>query len=131
MTGPVQDDAEVAYLREVTALAKSLIAAEDPYEVALDIHGVSAHASLEVEPAGFVWLIWGDLTDRVELNPDGHEQAAAEMVRAAREWLSLDLANREAMARYLDYWVHDVCRYARRAGTDADRSTRILLSDTS
>ncbi|MFG1651918.1 hypothetical protein ACGFIE_18540 [Micromonospora sp. NPDC049275] len=120
MTGPARDDAEVAYMREVTALAESLIAAKDPYEVALDIHGVSAHASIEVDPAGYVYLIWGELTDWVELKPDEHEQAAAEMVRAAREWLSLDLADREAVARYLDYWVHDVCGYARRAGAGAD-----------
>ncbi|MGW3891442.1 hypothetical protein ACWD69_22360 [Micromonospora chokoriensis] len=120
MTGPGQDDAEVAYMREVTALAESLIAAEDPYEVALDIHGVSAHAMIEVDPAGSVYLIWGELTDRVELKPDEHEQAIAEIVRAAREWLSLDLANHEAVGRYLDYWVHDVCGYARRAGTGVD-----------
>ncbi len=39
------------------------------------------------------------------------------MVRAARGWLALDLADREAVARYLHYWVHDVCGYAGRAGS--------------
>ncbi|MFJ8691143.1 hypothetical protein [Micromonospora wenchangensis] len=117
--GPRQDDAEVAYLREVTALAESVITAEDPYEVALNIHGVSAHTSIEVDAAGSVHFIWGELTDRVELKPDEHEQARAERVRAAREWLSLDLANREAVARYLGYWVYDVCGYERRAGPRA------------
>jgi hypothetical protein len=117
MTNPMQDDAEVAYVQEVTSLAKDLIATDDPYQVGLDIHGVSAHASMEVEPAGFMWLIWGALTDWIELKPDESEQAAAEMVRAAREWLALDLADREAVGGYLDYWVHDVCGYARRAGS--------------
>lgn len=89
-------------------------------QVAGDIHGMSAHAMIEVYPAGSMYLIWGEPTDRVELKPDEHDQAIAEMVRAAREWLSLDLANHEAVARYLDYWVHDVCGYARRAGAGAD-----------
>jgi len=42
------------------------------------------------------------------------------MVRSAREWLSLDLADREAVERYLDYWVHDVCGYARPTGPGTD-----------
>ncbi|SBT40904.1 hypothetical protein [Micromonospora auratinigra] len=117
MTGP--DDAEVAYLRQVTALARDLVAADDPYEPALEISGVSAQASLEVEPAGYVWLIWGDLTDRMELRPDEDEQSAAEMLRAARAWLALDLTDRAAVAGYLEHWVHDVCGYARRTGSDA------------
>lgn len=107
-------------MQQVTALAEELVATDDPYEVALEIYGVSALASLEIEPAGFVWLIWGELTDRMELKPDETEQAAAEMVRSAREGLSLDLADREAVERYLDYWVHDVCGYARPTGPGAD-----------
>ncbi|MEO3772778.1 hypothetical protein [Micromonospora sp. B9E7] len=96
-------------MQQVTALARDLVATDEPYEVGLEIHGVSAHASMEVEPAGLVYLIWGELTDWVELKPDENEQAAAEMFRAAREWLSLDLADREGVARYLNYWVYDVC----------------------
>lgn len=100
-------------MQQVTVLAKDLLASDDPYEVALEIHGISAHASTEFESAGSVYLIWGELTDWMELKTEENEQAEAEMVRAAREWLSLDPANREAVARYLDYWVHDVCGYAR------------------
>lgn len=109
----------MVYLQQVTTLAEELVAADDPYEVGIGIHGLSAHASTEVEPAGFVWLIWGALTDWVELKPDETEQAAAEMVRAAREWLSLDLADRAAVARHLNYWVYDVCGYARPATSGA------------
>lgn len=42
------------------------------------------------------------------------------MVRAAREWLSLDLANREGLNSYLDYWKHDICGYARATNIDAE-----------
>ncbi|WP_230582436.1 hypothetical protein [Salinispora tropica] len=66
-TVPTQDEAEVVYLQQVTTLAEELVATDDPYEVGIGIHGLSAHASTEVEPAGFVWLIWGALTDWVEL----------------------------------------------------------------
>jgi hypothetical protein len=66
--------------------------------------------------------MWGELTDRIELKPAEQGQAETEMVRAAREWLSLDLADRRAVTRYLDYWVHDVCGYAGRvdSGNDAN-----------
>jgi hypothetical protein len=39
-------------MQQVTALANDLLAADDPYEVALEIHGLSAHASMQMEPAG-------------------------------------------------------------------------------
>ena len=107
-------------MQQVTALAKDLLTTDNPYEVALEIHGLSAHASMGMGPADSVYLIWGELTDWMELKPEENVQAEAEMARAAQEWLSLDLADRKAVTRYLDYWVHDVCGYARRVGLGND-----------
>jgi hypothetical protein len=54
-----------------------------------------------------LWLIWGALTDRVEVKPQ--ECAAAEqmMLRASREWLALDRRDEKARDAYLDRWVYD------------------------
>ncbi|GLZ78386.1 hypothetical protein Afil01_31930 [Actinorhabdospora filicis] len=112
MTRSTWDDAEAAHLADVSGLARRLLAAEDPYEVALEIMGTSAMV-MRVDPAGSVYRIWGVLTDWIELKPDERERAEAEMARAAREWLALDLADRGAVGTYLDYWEYDVCGYER------------------
>jgi hypothetical protein len=35
------------------------------------------------------------------------------MVRAAREWLAVGARDSNAVARYFDYWLHDVCGHER------------------
>ncbi|MEU0963600.1 hypothetical protein ABZ328_29255 [Micromonospora aurantiaca] len=102
-------DAE--HLAKVTALMGQLLTAQDPYEVGVELWGCSGRAAGEVAPD--MQLIWGALTDWVELKPEEGQQAKARVRRAAQEWLALDLANRAAIERYLDYWVHDVCGYGR------------------
>lgn len=59
MMTPSRDDAEVAYLAEITALARQLLAADDPYWAGAEIQGTSARALMEVEPAGPVYRIRG------------------------------------------------------------------------
>ncbi len=61
-----------------------------------------------------LWLIWGALTDWVELRPEGSAQAEATMVRAAEEWLSLPSTESDARTAYLDRWVYDELGYERK-----------------
>jgi hypothetical protein len=105
------DVAELAHLNEITGLAGQLLTAENPYEVGLQLWGgAMSHPG---ELAGNVQALWGSLTDWVERKPAEQDLATAEMVRAAHEWLALDLSSRGNVDRYLDYWLHDVCGYAR------------------
>jgi hypothetical protein len=65
------------------------------------------------ESAGRLYLIWGALTDWVELRPDEEQLTMSEMLRGAREWLTL-CDDRDAVDRYFDHWLYDVCGYKRR-----------------
>ncbi|MET8911012.1 hypothetical protein [Micromonospora sp. NPDC004551] len=49
----------------------------------------------------------------MELKPEEEQQASLEMVRAAQEWLALDLADDAALDRYFDHWLYEVLGYAR------------------
>jgi hypothetical protein len=59
-------------------------------------------------------LIWGELTDWVELRPAETGQAETHMITAAREWLTV-AGDREAEAQYFDRWLHDILGYERQA----------------
>ncbi|WP_228454162.1 hypothetical protein [Streptomyces alkaliphilus] len=86
-----------------------------PYEPALEILGlVSGGLPVDDGDEGLhsLALIWGELTDRVELRPEETEQAEAYMLTAAREWLTAQ-GDPEAEARYLDRWLHDILDYKR------------------
>ncbi|GAA4605449.1 hypothetical protein BJY16_005397 [Actinoplanes octamycinicus] len=111
MTRDPGDATAIEYLTTVTALIEELTTAADPYDKGVDLWGRSAGADGEL--AIDLQLIWGALTDWVERRPAEGEQARAEMRRAAREWLALDRADRAAVERYRDRWVHDVCGYPR------------------
>ncbi|MEU2913806.1 hypothetical protein ACWCQ0_28825 [Streptomyces massasporeus] len=88
-----------------------------PYEQALEILGLASGGA----PVGngdealySLALIWGELTDRVELRPEETDQAETHMVTAAREWLTVE-GDRVAEAQYLDRWLHDILGYERPA----------------
>jgi hypothetical protein len=69
------------------------------------------------------WLIWGALTDWVELRPEETAEAEATMVRAAKEWLSLPRTESHARTAYLNRWVYDEMGYERKIaepGAEAD-----------
>jgi hypothetical protein len=60
-----------------------------------------------------LWLIWGALTDWVELRPEESTQAEATMVRASTEWLAIPKADSHGRTAYLDRWVYDEMGYER------------------
>lgn len=72
------------------------------------------HASAADEIMWPLWLLWGALTDWVEVNPNEAAQAEAAMRRAAQEWLSLpdDAGARRA---YFDRWLYEEMGYGRPA----------------
>ncbi len=59
-----------------------------------------------------LWLLWGALTDWVEVNPEEAEEAESAMRRAAHEWLNLS-DNAEAQRGYFDRWLYDEMGYER------------------
>jgi hypothetical protein len=65
------------------------------------------------------WLIWGALTDRIEVRPAERTQAEVAIVAAAREWLAVE-AVPEARLAFFDRMVYDVCGYQRREGPPTD-----------
>ena len=58
------------------------------------------------------WLLWGALTDWIEVRPAETDRAELAMRRAAREWLSL-LDDGEARREYFDRWLYDEMGYER------------------
>jgi hypothetical protein len=61
-----------------------------------------------------MWLIWGALTDRVEVRPLEEHAAEESMMRAAREWLAISPANEDARRVYFDRWIYDELGYERK-----------------
>lgn len=60
-----------------------------------------------------LWLIWGALTDWVEVHPSEEKEAEATMLRASKEWLSLESADAESRTAYFDRWVYEEMGYKR------------------
>lgn len=109
------------YVGRISEQARLVVTTERPYDVArriwaLGMDGATIEALREV--AWPTWLIWGDLTDRVDGpqggEPGAEDAAASEMRRAASEWLAVadDPAARD---NYFDRWVYDECGYEREA----------------
>lgn len=107
------DEDVSAYLEQVRHLANQLVHADDPYDTGLQLMGATLDVFTTYEHAGSVYLLWGALTDWVELRP--HEEALAmrHMVTAAREWLQLDPHDGEAVRRYFQHWLYEVLGYDR------------------
>jgi hypothetical protein len=102
-----------AYLDLTRDRAEQLLHADDPYDVGLQYMSGTINVLTSGEYAGSMCALWGALTDWVELRPAEEDSAKAEMLRAAREWLALNPRDSDAVARYFDYWLHDVCGYKR------------------
>lgn len=60
------------------------------------------------------WLIWGALTDWVEIRPSDESEAEEAMLRASREWLNLNPSDEAGRNAYLDRWVYDELGYERK-----------------
>ncbi len=63
-----------------------------------------------------ITLIWGSLTDWVDgpkgSEPGAEEEASAQMIRAAREWLAVS-SDEAARRTYFDRWVYEECGHDR------------------
>ncbi len=61
-----------------------------------------------------LWLLWGALTDWLELKPEESAEAEQAMRRAAREWLQA--ADDESKWRaYFEHWLYAEMEYSRPA----------------
>ncbi|MEU4092057.1 hypothetical protein [Streptomyces sp. NPDC026673] len=106
----MSDDEIVSdYLEHSRRLAREVIHGDDPYATALYVMGATSEVDVfsTYDHAGGVYVIWGALTDWVELRPHEENLAVQHMVAAAREWLVLDHHDDAAVRRYLDHW-HEI-----------------------
>ena len=84
-----------------------------PYRAGWRIWGTAmAHASAAGEIMYPMWLLWGALTDWVELKPAEMAKAEAAMRRAAQEWLTLP-DDVEMQRAYFDRWLYEEVGYER------------------
>ncbi|WP_329458081.1 hypothetical protein [Streptomyces sp. NBC_01497] len=84
-----------------------------PYDAALEIWALAGRqwpGDDGDEACVSLQLVWGALTDWVELRPAETDQAETRMVAAAREWLTIE-GDREAEVRYFDRWIYDILGY--------------------
>ena len=80
----------------------------EPYSAGREIWEIAfAHASISPEVVWPLWLIWGALTDWVEVKPEEEAKAKKEMLRASGEWLALNRHDADSRRAYLDRWVYD------------------------
>ncbi len=114
------DEAWSAYLERARDLAEQILRADDPYDLGLLFMGETLDVMKIGEYAGSMYCLWAALTDWVELKPDEEDRAFAEMARAAREWLALDPHDGDAVLKYFDYWLYDVCGYERPSAQPTD-----------
>ena len=60
-----------------------------------------------------LWLIWGALTDWVEVKPLEEADAEAAMLRASLEWLGLEAGDAASRTAYFDKWIYEEMGYKR------------------
>jgi hypothetical protein len=80
----------------------------EPYDIARELWSLSM---VRVDPSGDwiyfpSWLLWGALTDRVELEPDEAEDAEGDMVAAAGEFLEVN-GDAPRERAYFDRWLYE------------------------
>ena len=71
------------------------------YRLAIDLMGCLADGLPDAVP-GRLYVIWGDLTDAWELQPEKRPEAAAEIRKAASDLAAAQ--TKEAFAAYLSEW---------------------------
>jgi len=106
MLGRVKDS--TAFRSVVRDYARSMVSgALEPYDAGLEIWGRAVRewpSDDGDEVCIALQLLWGALTDWVELRPSETAEAEGEMVRAAREWLVAE-GTADAEAQYFDRWI--------------------------
>jgi hypothetical protein len=84
-----------------------------PYRAGLRIWGTAMrHANASEEVMWPMWLLWGALTDWIEVKPEETPQAEAAMRRAAQEWLAVP-DETEAQRAYFERWLYQEMGYER------------------
>jgi hypothetical protein len=79
----------------------------EPYDIGRELWSLSM---VRVDPSGDwiyqpSWLLWGALADRVELKPAEADDAEADMVAAAREFLEVN-GDQPGERAYVDRWLY-------------------------
>lgn len=98
---------------EIDGLMAQIVDADNPYPIGLKAMGAAIPtATSDSDLLAGVYLIWGSLTDGVELHPEDSAKYLKRMRQAGEEWL--DLKDDDARRHWIDHWVYDVCGYARK-----------------
>ena len=104
---------------DVLALLRRIAAGNNqPYDLGRRIWQLSM---VKVDPAGDwvyhpLWLLWGALTDWVEVKPAETAQAEDAMVEAAKGFLRV--AGQETLERaFFDHWLYERLGYERLDGS--------------
>lgn len=94
-------------MNDLDVLIAQVPTAENPYKVGLDIMSAAVEPMRTSDIASRQYVMWGGLTDWLELKPEEEAEALAAMRRAASEWQAVkdDFAARE---RYFDHWLYDL-----------------------
>lgn len=108
----MSDADEAGALRRVDVLIESLVEADEPYWVAIEVMGAASDALVTSRTASHHYRMWAALTDRYELEPNERAKAVADMQRAASEWLRIK-DDSDARERYFDKWLYDRLGYER------------------
>ena len=80
---------------------------EEPYEAGREIWSQAFMAAKDSKELMWpLWLLWGALTDWVEVRPKEKDQAYEAMRRASREWLAL--AHDSTLHKpYFERWLYE------------------------
>lgn len=102
---------------EHLALLRRLVTAEGGrYEIGQRIWSLSMGRAADDPSGDWIyypsWLLWGALTDQVELKPAETEAAEADMLDAAREFLEVN-GEPPAERAYFDRWLYERMGYDR------------------
>lgn len=88
----------------------------EPYTAGWEIWGLAMAgidgSTVDIDHCHGLWLIWGALTDWVELRPADESAAEAAMLRVATDWLAARYDERQWRA-LLDHWIYDELGYRR------------------
>ena len=80
------------------------------WAAAIEAMAIVSPGELSDEETWAHWLIWGCLTDWIEVRPAEVEEASAAIVDAARSWLATE-GDPVAVSTFYDRVIYDVCGY--------------------
>lgn len=103
-------------LDRIRAWSEDLVSGRvTPYDAGSEMWGLamgSVGPGTDGEHCHALWLVWGALTDWVEVKPDEEVAAQAAMRRAAAEWLDAR-EDETAWRAYFDRWLYEELGYER------------------